>query len=303
MPKGRGRGRNLSLTHNTSRRENRSSARLAASSSGTRGSLRRSARIAEQSTIATGPPAANASVADVARRTQTAERIRSRAVETDFVREGSRHLSRRNRTNENVEQDPAGGRRNFTTQRPRELANRHSSSVIDDQTTYGMDMIVQPPSTARLGAALRPPVTVRLRTANGETAGEADNAETANLLAVATLTADSFNDSANPIDPNSLLEGRRFDSIHPFIGDDDLHGHETAETRSVGYVSFPDLVIRQEGTYRIRVTLIKVQSATNETPLASPGGSSVQVIDSNPITVERNATIDLDFAEDGGELL
>ena len=157
-----------------------------------------------------------------------------------------------------------------------------------------MDIIVQPPSTARLGAALRPPVTVRLRTVNGEAADEADNAETANLLAVATLTADSFNDSANPIDPNSLLEGRRFDSIHPFIGDDDLHGHETAETRGVGYVSFPDLVIRQEGTYRIRVTLIKVRSATGETRLASPGGSSVQVIDSNPITVERNATIDLD---------
>lgn len=160
MPKGRGRGRNLSLTHNTSRKENRSSARLDASSSGTRGSLGRSARIAEQSTIATGPLAANASVADTARRTQTAERIRSRAVEADFVRERSRHLSRRNRTNENVEQDPAGGRRNFTAQRPRELANRHSSSVIDDQTTYGMDMIVQPPSTARLGAALRPLVTV-----------------------------------------------------------------------------------------------------------------------------------------------
>lgn len=164
-------------------------------------------------------------------------------------------------------------------------------------------MIVQPPSTARLGAALRPPVTVRLRTVNGETAGEADNAETANLLAVATLTADSFNDSASPIDPNSLLEGRRFDSIHPFIGDDDLHGHETAETRGVGYVSFPNLVIRQEGTYRIRVTLIKVRSATGETSLASPGGSSVQVIDSNPIIVEQNATIDLDSAEDEGELL
>lgn len=81
------------------------------------------------------------------------------------------------------------------------------------------------------------------------------------------MTADSFNDSANPIDPNSLLEGRCFDSIHPFIGDDGLHGHETAETRGVGYVSFPNLVIRQEGTYRIRATLIKVQSATNETLL------------------------------------
>lgn len=165
-----------------------------------------------------------------------------------------------------------------------------------------MDMIVQPPSAAQLGTTLQPPVTVRLRNLNSESAEDADNAETANLLAVATLTSDSINDSANPVDPNSLLGGRRFDSIHPFTGEeDDLHSYDTAETRGVGYVSFPDLVIRQEGTYRIRVTLIKIRGAAGEVPAFS-GGSSVQAIDSNPITVERNAT-GLDSGEEGGELL
>ncbi|OCK85585.1 hypothetical protein K432DRAFT_256646, partial [Lepidopterella palustris CBS 459.81] len=148
---------------------------------------------------------------------------------------------------------------------------------------YAMDVIVQPPSTVRLGIVLQPPVTVRLRSPPGDPASDADIAETTNLLAVATLTADSINDSTNPGDLSALLAGRRFDSIHPYPEDDE----GPADARGVGYVSFPDLVIRQEGTYRIRVTLIRIRASVSGESVAAAGGSSVQVVESETVTVER----------------
>jgi hypothetical protein len=54
----------------------------------------------------------------------------------------------------------------------------------------------------------------------------------------------------------------------------------------VGYMRFPDLVIRQAGTYRIRITLIRLRNSASDPPVSSAGnGASVQVVDSNTIVV------------------
>jgi hypothetical protein len=119
-----------------------------------------------------------------------------------------------------------------------------------------------------------------------------DDAETTSLLAVATLTSDSINSSTDPVDLTTILSGRVFDSIHPFSEDDPTlgpHVSNVATTNGIGYVSFPDLAIGGEGTWRIRVTLIRIRTPPNESSVSSSGGANVQVVDSNPITIEHGS--------------
>jgi hypothetical protein len=95
--------------------------------------------------------------------------------------------------------------------------------------------------------------------------------------------------SADPSALGALLAGRIFDSIHPFADDEadgSIASMEMADPYGVGYMRFPDLSIRQPGTYRIRITLIRIRNSASDPPVSSAGnGASVQVVDSNTITV------------------
>ncbi|KAL7770551.1 hypothetical protein CFE70_000488 [Pyrenophora teres f. teres 0-1] len=151
-----------------------------------------------------------------------------------------------------------------------------------------MDIVVQPPRTARVGQTMPGSIVVRLRTINADTDDAV--ADSTNLVAVAALVPGP--NSAVPADPNALntlLTGRVFDSIHPF-NDDEADGSiasmDMADPQGVGYMRFPDLVIRQPGTYRIRITLIRIRNSASDPPVTSAGnGLAVHVVDSNPIVV------------------
>ena len=151
-----------------------------------------------------------------------------------------------------------------------------------------MDIVVQPPHTARVGQAMPESIVVRLRTMNADT--DEAVADSTNLVAVAALVPGP--NSAAPADPNALntlLTGRVFDSIHPF-NDDEADGSiasmDMADPQGVGYMRFPDLVIRQAGTYRIRITLIRIRNSASDPPVTSAGnGLAVHIVDSNPIVV------------------
>lgn len=152
-----------------------------------------------------------------------------------------------------------------------------------------MDIVVQPPASARAGYSLNGTIIVRLRTTNANPDDVV--ADSSNLVAVATLVPGP--NSSVPSDPavlNALLAGRRFDSIHPF-SDDEADGSiasmELDDPRGVGYMRFSELVIRQAGTYRIRITLIRIRNSSSDPPVPSvAGGASVQIVDSNPIVVQ-----------------
>lgn len=79
-------------------------------------------------------------------------------------------------------------------------------------------------------------------------------------------------------------------SVHPF-SDDEADGFiaamELDDPRGVGYMNFPDLSIHQAGTYRIRITLIRI--ANLDAPTIS-GGEHIQAIDSSPIVVQNNGS-------------
>jgi hypothetical protein len=148
-----------------------------------------------------------------------------------------------------------------------------------------MDIVVQPPRTARVGQTLSGSIVVRLRTTN--TDPEEAVADSSSLFAVAALVPGP-NTSGSP-DPNALstlLAGQIYDSLHSF-NDDEADGFiasmDMADPYSVGYMRFPQLIIRQAGTYRIRITLFQLPNSGSD---ASPGnGVAVHVVDSNPIVV------------------
>ncbi|KAE8836243.1 hypothetical protein PTNB73_04205 [Pyrenophora teres f. teres] len=168
----------------------------------------------------------------------------------------------------------------------RSRSGQHSLSPEDIR--YAMDIVVQPPRTARVGQTMPGSIVVRLRTINADTDDAV--ADSTNLVAVAALVPGP--NSAVPADPNALntlLTGRVFDSIHPF-NDDEADGSiasmDMADPQGVGYMRFPDLVIRQPGTYRIRITLIRIRNSASDPPVTSAGnGLAVHVVDSNPIVV------------------
>ncbi|RYN37432.1 hypothetical protein AA0117_g4859 [Alternaria alternata] len=151
-----------------------------------------------------------------------------------------------------------------------------------------MDIVVQPPRTARVGQTMPGSIVVRLRTINADIDDAV--ADSTNLVAVAALVPGPNTPAS--VDPNALnsaLAGRIFDSIHPF-NDDEADGSiasmEMADPHGVGYMRFPELIIRQAGTYRIRITLIRIRNSATDPPVTSAGnGLAVHVVDSNPIIV------------------
>lgn len=151
-----------------------------------------------------------------------------------------------------------------------------------------MDVVLQPPATARAGHPLPGSIIVRLRTTNTEP--DDAIADSQNLVAVATLVpGPNSTGSTDPTVLNNLLAGRRFDSIHPFsddVADGAIGSMEMDDPRGVGFMYFPDLIIRQTGVFRVRITLIRIRNSSSDPPVASAsGGASVQIVDSNPIVV------------------
>ncbi|KAF2631522.1 hypothetical protein BU25DRAFT_190244 [Macroventuria anomochaeta] len=209
--------------------------------------LRRSARIAESLQTTTNTPQQSSTstepMADVARHPA----LGSRSVQ-------SRHHSSATRT-----------------------SGRSRSGHYSNNIQYAMDFIVQPPRTARVGHTIPGTIIVRLRTTN--TDPDYAVADSSNLMAVAALIPGPNSTASS--DPNvlhTLLAGQRIDTIHPFADDEadgSIASMDMAGSQGVGYMSFPDLAVRQAGTYRIRITLLRT-------------GAAVQAVDSNPIVVQNN---------------
>ncbi|KAF2748081.1 hypothetical protein M011DRAFT_30942 [Sporormia fimetaria CBS 119925] len=265
---GRGRGRNSNPARTPSRRGiNSTTTRRSTSRSQTRRatSLRRSARLAQlpfghilpDNNPASSTSDANGSMADVAR---------PRALGNRTTR--SRHHS--NRT-------PGRSR-----------GGRHSLSP--EEIRYAMDVVLQPPATARAGYPLNGAIVVRLRTTNTDAERAVMDSASGSLVAFASLVPGP--NSTTPHDPavlNSLLAGARWDTIRPFsddVADGSIGSMEIDDPHGVGFMLFNGLTIRQAGTYRIRITLIRIQDLSADPPAPSGGGVSVQVVDSNPIQVQ-----------------
>jgi len=143
-----------------------------------------------------------------------------------------------------------------------------------------LGLAVQPPSQARPGVALYPPVVGRL------TSETSIFEELSQTWAVATL----LHHSGEVL--HDQLGGKIADSAHPMP--ETAHGHGSNSSSSVSgnardraYFYFPDLIIHEPGRYRIRVSLMQMGYSYE----APDGIVSVrEYVDSQSITVEDRAT-------------
>ena len=222
-------------------------------------------------------------MADVARRTQPADHLGPRAAEADYARQLDRERSRRARILEDSEPSHPTGRRTTVGRRARRSSSRRPSlgrpdGVVANESRppYVMEVVAQPPSTVRAGNYLDSTITVRLRTSRiGPTT---EPVEPNRLFAVATLTAVRSTGTTEPVAPGVLTGPRLVDSVRS------LEEDEEQAPDTVGFVSFPNLMIRQEGTYRIVVSLIQMGGNGVQTQ----GGLNLQSVETRHIVVEGN---------------
>ena len=123
-----------------------------------------------------------------------------------------------------------------------------------------LQIAVQPPSMARLGATLDPPLAVTMRSTavvNGY------SSDLSRVWAFATLI-DDYGEVVN-----DQLTGTLAESAHSF----------SSGNGSRGYILFDNLSIESVGSFRIRVTLMRMDNG-------SSGAASVQQIESDTIVVE-----------------
>lgn len=256
MHRGRRRRRNTSDASASSRVSTRSSSGQGTNAHGSSGNLlRRSSRIAERSstTELNSSPNTDDTMAYVARRTQTNDNLGARVVEDV----GRRRIR--------IDGENAGVR-TLNSRAGQSIQNSVGRSGAYDASGYVMDVVAQPPRSARPGQALRATVTIRLRRSH---AAPDSDLEDGRLLVVATLVTRGADGADVPVGPDALTGPRLFDNIHPV--EEDSEG-------VVGYASFPDLAIRHEGMYKIRIALIRVNGTHGET---------MQIVDTQSIVVGR----------------
>jgi hypothetical protein len=133
---------------------------------------------------------------------------------------------------------------------------------LDDIEMAGtsLQVAVQPPSMARLGATLDPPLAVMMRSTalvNGY------SSDLSRVWAFATL----IDDGGEVV--NDQLTGTLAESAHTLSSGDG----------STGYFLFDNLCIESVGSFRIRVTLMRMDND-------SSGAANVQQIESDIIVVE-----------------
>jgi len=191
-------------------------------------SPRRSSRIAEANSRSS--PAANPTTSpmtDVARRTHLSQ-CGARSHEANVSRQRTRPRPRR------TQAEPHG---------------------------FALDFVVRPPSEVQAGSPIAPAVILQVRTVRRGPSSAGSDRSLHRYFAVVSLIqlySDGYVENA----PHGTLAGDQLaDSIHtPESVTSTPHSPDV-----LGYFSFPNLIIRSSGTYRIRISLMKVGSSTGPT--------------------------------------
>jgi len=136
-----------------------------------------------------------------------------------------------------------------------------------------------------LGMPVETSVMISLRLPAPDRTVSADDIDTSRLFAVVSLVADNRYAERVPLENGVMTGQKMFDSVHA-IPDEcaERLAHNQPCRLVLGYFSFPGLLIRQSGSYRIRTTLVKMSSD------GAGGASSILNVDSDVVKVERRST-------------
>ena len=145
---------------------------------------------------------------------------------------------------------------------------------------HNMRIVIQPPHQARPGDVLTPPIVMSLENQSGSHSAEQESIDPTLLWAVVSVVSE---DDLTPISPprSDLLIGTIADSIHPLTPPD----HEG----QIGFVAFSNLIIREPGRYRLRISLIKMNAVGEINTPSYEGGTAVQSMSTRVINVAHTA--------------
>ena len=205
----------------------------------------------------------------------------------------SGHQSQRYR--EGNENESSGLNRNDSTRPSRRGSTlRRSISSHGPQPTdlaladssLELEVLVDPAKSIHLGTSVQTCIMVYLRLPTSDRVISANNINTSQLLGVTSLVADNRNGERIPLEPGLLSGQKMYDSVQPFP---DRYGslpYNDPCRQILGCFTFPDLLIRQAGNYRIRTTLVQMDGSSER------GATSLFCVDSDSIRVDRrsNAT-------------
>ena len=155
---------------------------------------------------------------------------------------------------------------------------------VEDRSSnrdYIMNVIVQPPSEARPGSVLEPPIVVRLEDQRTPSPGRFKDGDEANLWAMASVVSEDGMVALAPPQPN-LISGTLVDSLH--------QASTPRQSPEVGFLTFRDLTIHRNGNYRIRISLIRMPSVQDSAQAASAGAINLQSAITRVIRVTSTAT-------------
>ncbi|KAI7258773.1 hypothetical protein KC335_g12094 [Hortaea werneckii] len=186
-----------------------------------------------------------------------------------------KHRSKRESSQRSPKKDSSHRRKHSSTS---------TSESCADRPQFELDVIGQPPRGVVLGLTVECSVMISLRLPTPDRTITADDIDTSRLFAVASLVADSRGGERVPLEAGIMTGQKMFDSVHSIPDECAERIASNQPCRLVlGYFSFPGLLIRQSGTYRIRTTLIKTNEASQG------GGSSIVAVDSEPVKIERRS--------------
>lgn len=138
---------------------------------------------------------------------------------------------------------------------------------------FGLDFVVRPPNEVQVGSSISPAVTLQVRTVRRGPSAAVSDRSLHNYFAVVSLLQLYDDGDVDHASPGVLTGMQLADTIH-------APDHATFTLQSpdiLGYVSFPHLVIRTPGTFRLRTSLMKVSS--------SDGSKFLHSVDSGLIVV------------------
>jgi hypothetical protein len=147
---------------------------------------------------------------------------------------------------------------------------------------YKMKIILQPPPEVRTSVRIDPFLVVSLGPRSPQSGRSTPTSNMSGVWAMASLTTADGTEVLTPPRPD-LLEGQLVDSVH--LPMEPGSGPET------GYALFPNLRVQQPGRYRIRISLIDMDSNGSSLGMSSQGGMNVQVVNSSVFTVHPAAPL------------
>jgi hypothetical protein len=166
----------------------------------------------------------------------------------------------------------------------RKSSNSQSSMKSSVRPKWELDVIGQPHKVVPLGMEVETSVMASLRFPTADQAIDGGNVDITRLLAVASLVADTRGGERVPVESGMLTGQKLFDSVHEIPEE---HVETMARTQpcriALGYFTFPGLLIRQAGSFRLRITLLQMPVSGS----SQAGATTILSVDSEPIKVER----------------